>query len=119
MFLGKVIGTVWSSVKWKELGGLKLMVVRPYTAKDLQAGASGSGVPVAPTHDAVVCADVLDSGIGDEVVVAYGHAARVAISEAEALAGGQKPSVPVDAAIVAVVDRFDTSAPEAAPGDGG
>jgi ethanolamine utilization protein EutN len=100
MFLGRVIGTVWSSVKWPELEGLKLLVVRPYSFADL----GGAPPQPAPDHDGVVCADVLDAGVGDDVVIAYGHAARVAV--AGALAEGQRPPVPIDAAVVAVVDRF-------------
>ena len=106
MFLAKVIGSVWSSVKWPELGGLKLLLVRPYSLADL-AGAPGdaaAGVTPAPTHDGVVCADVLGAGVGEDVVVAYGHAARVAVSEL--LPDGAKPNVPIDAAVVAIVDRW-------------
>ncbi len=101
MFLGKVIGSVWSSVKWPELEGLKLLLVRPYSLADL---AGSADAPEAPRHDGVVCADVLGAGIGEDVVIAYGHAARVAVSEM--LPDGAKPSVPIDAAIVAIVDRF-------------
>lgn len=100
MFLAKVIGSVWSSVKWPELGGLKLLLVRPYSLADL----GGAVDKAAPTHDGVVCADVLGAGIGEDVIIAYGHAARVAV--AEALPDGAKPNVPIDAAVVAIVDRF-------------
>lgn len=103
MFLGRVIGTVWSTVKWKQIEGLKLLLVRPYSLADL----GGRPRVVSPTHDAVVCADVLDAGVGDDVVCAYGHAARVAM--AEKLAEGEKPPFPIDAAIVAIVDGMDTS----------
>lgn len=100
MFLAKVIGTVWSSVKWPELDGFKLLLVRPYTLADL----GGTPATTAPTHDGVVCADVLGAGIGEDVVIAYGHAARVAV--AEQLPDGAQPTVPIDAAVVAIVDRF-------------
>ncbi len=104
MFLAKVIGSVWSSVKWPELGGLKLLLVRPYSLADL-AGANALGdAKAAPTHDGVVCADVLGAGVGEDVVIAYGHAARVAVSEL--LPDGAKPNVPIDAAVVAIVDRW-------------
>jgi ethanolamine utilization protein EutN len=95
-----VIGSVWSSVKWPELGGLKLLLVRPYSLADL----GGTPAVTAPTHDGVVCADVLGAGVGEDVVIAYGHAARVAVSEL--LPDGAKPNVPIDAAVVAIVDRF-------------
>ncbi len=100
MFLAKVIGSVWSSVKWPELGGLKLLLVRPYSLADL----GGTPPQAAPTHDGVVCADVLGAGIGEDVVIAYGHAARVAVSEL--MPDGAKPNVPIDAAVVAIVDRY-------------
>jgi ethanolamine utilization protein EutN len=103
MFLGKVIGTVWSTVKWKQTEGLKLLLVRPYSLADL----GGSPTVRAPTHDAVVCADVLDAGVGDDVVIAFGHAARVAV--AEKLPEGERPPHPIDAAIVAIVDGMNLS----------
>jgi len=101
MFLGRVVGSVWSTVKWPEASGLKLLLVRPYCLADLAAGAGGA----QPADDLVVCADRLDAGPGDDVLVAFGHAARVAMSGA--LPAGQKPNVPIDAAVVAVVDRVE------------
>jgi len=106
MFLGRVAGTVWSTVKWPAARGIKLLLVRPYRLGDLAPGAEGRsevGEPSEPTDDLVVCADVLDAGPGDDVIVAFGHAARVAMGEK--LAAGAKPNVPIDAAVVAVVDR--------------
>ncbi len=105
MFLGRVTGTVWSTVKWPEAKGLKLLLVRPYRLGDLAPGATGAGAPSEPTDDLVVCADTLDAGPGDDVLVAFGHAARVAVSEK--LPPGSKPNVPIDAAVVAVVDRVE------------
>jgi ethanolamine utilization protein EutN len=106
VFLAKVIGSVWSSVKWPELGGMKLLLVRPYSLADLGADAAGDAKPakLAPTHDGVVCADVLGAGVGEDVIIAYGHAARVAV--AELLPDGAKPNIPIDAAVVAIVDRW-------------
>jgi ethanolamine utilization protein EutN len=105
MFLGRVAGTVWSTVKWPEAKGLKLLLVRPYRLGDLPPGTveGGAGEASVPTDDLVVCADILDAGPGDDVLVAFGHAARVAISDK--LPPGTKPNVPIDAAVVAVVDR--------------
>jgi len=110
VFLGRVAGTVWSTVKWPELRGLKLLLVRPYRLGDLAPGlppgAGDAGAAASePTDDLVVCADLLDAGPGDDVLVAFGHAARVAVSEK--LAPGAKPNVPIDAAVVAVVDRVE------------
>jgi ethanolamine utilization protein EutN len=103
MFLGRVVGSVWSTVKWPEAVGLKLLLVRPYCLADLDAKAGAAGAQ--PTDDLVVCADRLGAGPGEDVVVAFGHAARVAMSDS--LPAGQKPSVPIDAAVVAVVDRVE------------
>jgi microcompartment protein CcmK/EutM len=106
MFLGRVAGMVWSTVKWPEMAGLKLLLVRPYRLGDLAPGLTSAGAEASePTDDLVVCADLLDAGPGDDVLVAFGHAARVALSEK--LAPDGKPSVPIDAAVVAVVDRVE------------
>jgi ethanolamine utilization protein EutN len=107
MFLGRVAGTVWSTVKWPQAVGIKLLLVRPYRLGDLVPGATGqAGAATSePVDDLVVCADTLDAGPGDDVIVAFGHAARIAVSEK--LAPGSKPMVPIDAAVVAVVDRVD------------
>jgi len=104
MFLGRVAGTVWSTVKWPQAVGIKLLLVRPYRLGDLSPGQAGSAAS-EPTDDLVVCADTLDAGPGDDVIVAFGHAARVALSDK--LPPGSKPMVPIDAAVVAVVDRVD------------
>jgi microcompartment protein CcmK/EutM len=72
-------------------------------APGVAAGVGGAASE--PTDDLVVCADMLDAGPGDDVIVAFGHAARVALSEK--LPPGSKPSVPIDAAVVAVVDRVE------------
>jgi ethanolamine utilization protein EutN len=107
VFLGRVAGSVWSTVKWPQAGGLKLLLVRPYRLGDVAPGAAtgGGAAPSEPVDDLVVCADMLDAGPGDDVIVAFGHAARVALSPG--LAAGAKPDVPIDAAVVAVVDRVE------------
>ncbi len=102
MFLGKVVGSVWSTVKWPEVQGLKLLTVQPYHLSDLTAPAE-ERLPSLP--DLVVAADTLDAGVGDEVVVAYGHAARVALQET--LGPADPTAHPVDAAVVAIVDHLE------------
>lgn len=111
MFLARVVGTVWSSVKWDGLQGLRLLLVRPYHLDDLLARD-----PEDPAdephglHDGVVVADILGAGPGEDVVIAYGHAARVGIEPD--LAPGEAPHYPVDAAVVAIVDRFHAVSPQ-------
>ena len=59
-----------------------------------------------PGHQAeAITNPVLGAGTGEDVIVAFGHAARVALSEK--LPPGSKPSVPIDAAVVAIVDRVE------------
>ncbi len=142
MFLGKVIGTVWSTVKWPQMQGLKLLLVRPYHLADLAAKSAeaGSASPSESAGDftgdltnnlardpagekacaaeAVICVDLLDAGVGDDVVVAFGHAARVAAeaasgqSAAKALAKSTKSTTkPIDAAVVAIVDSIAVARP--------
>jgi ethanolamine utilization protein EutN len=86
MFLGKVIGTVWSTKKTPDLEGVRFLIVHPY---DLDK---------APTTNVVVVADRLGAGAGEVVMCAYGKAARSAI-------GNQDMSI--EAAVVGIVDRVD------------
>ena len=109
MFMARVVGTVWSTVKWDDLEGLKLLLVRPYHMDEL-LGAP----PPTELHDGVVVADILGAGVGEDVVIAYGHSARVAI-EPE-LGPGALPTRPIDAAVVAIVDRFQVEPDEGADG---
>ena len=117
MFVGKVVGTVWSTVKWPGMTGHKLLLVRPYHLADLLLhpqvqSAQASLPPKSPAlppppaaiqSEAVVCIDLLDAGVGDDVIVAFGHAARVA-AESESKPPTSAPITPIDAAVVAVVD---------------
>lgn len=86
MFLGKVIGTVWSTKKTPDLEGVRFLIVHPY---DLDH---------EPTKNVVVVADRLGAGPGETVMCAYGKAARSAI-------GNQDMSI--EAAVVGIVDRVD------------
>ncbi|HEX3143605.1 MAG TPA: EutN/CcmL family microcompartment protein [Pyrinomonadaceae bacterium] len=86
MFLGKVIGTVWSTKKAPDLEGVRFLVVHPF---DLDH---------EPTKNVVVVADRLGAGAGETVMCAYGKAARTAI-------GNQDMSI--EAAVVGIVDRVD------------
>ncbi len=99
MFLARVVGTVWSTVKWPALSGIKLVLVRPIELGDLPEAQ--------PDRDTegVVAADTLDAGVGDLVVVAFGHAARVAV--AQDLGPSDAPPHPIDAAVVMIVDGMN------------
>jgi ethanolamine utilization protein EutN len=86
MFLGKVVGTVWSTKKSPDLEGVRFLIVHPI---DLDK---------EPTKNIVVVADRLGAGPGEVVLVAYGKAARTAV-------GNQEMSI--EAAVVGIVDRMD------------
>lgn len=91
MILGRVVGEVWATRRDARLARTKLLVVRPTGIYEPAFGAR---------H--LVATDDLDAGIGDQVVVCLGAPAR-------ASAGGN--DVPVDAAVMAVVDRAEIDLP--------
>jgi ethanolamine utilization protein EutN len=91
MILGRVVGQVWATRRDARLARAKLLVVRP----------TGIYEPAFDTRH-LVATDELDAGIGDQVVVCLGAPAR-------ASAGGN--DVPVDAAVMAVVDRAEIDLP--------
>ena len=86
MIIGRIIGTVVSTQKDGRLSGKKLLVVRPLNID----GSDTSGY--------VVAVDTVGAGFHERVLVVAGSSAR--------LAAGMK-DVPVDAAIVGVIDTVD------------
>ena len=86
MFLGKVVGTVWSTKKTPDLEGVRFLIVHPI---DLDK---------EPTRNIVVVADRLGAGVGEIVLCAYGKAARTAVGDQE---------MAIEAAVVGIVDRVD------------
>ena len=89
MFLGKVVGTVWSTKKTPDLEGVRFLVVHPI---DLDK---------EPTRNIVVVADRLGAGVGEIVLCGYGKAARTAVGNQE---------MAIEAAVVGIVDRVDVQA---------
>lgn len=87
MFLARVIGTVVASVKYEGLEGVKLMLVE---ALD-RDGKPKSGPPI-------VACDAAQAGVGDHVYC---------VSAREASHATPIRFVPVDAAIVGIVDSVD------------
>ncbi|MEO1001392.1 MAG: EutN/CcmL family microcompartment protein [Pseudomonadota bacterium] len=86
MRIARVTGTATASVKAPGLSGLKLLVL------DLEDGAGGPG------PRGIVAADTVGAGVGERVILAEGSAARLPAATA-----GQ----PVDAAVIAILDRVD------------
>lgn len=88
MFLGKVIGTVWSTKKDENLTGSKLLIVRQL---DLELNEK---------NNFVVAVDSVGAGEGEVVLVATGSSARQT---------NITKNKPVDAVIMAIVDKLDVS----------
>ena len=88
MILGKVVGTVWATRKDEELVGMTFQIVKhvdlDYKVKDTF----------------VIAVDTVQAGVGDVVLVTSGSSARQTV---------KTKNKPVDAVIVAVVDKLDVS----------
>jgi microcompartment protein CcmK/EutM len=86
LFLGKVIGTVWSTKKDENLVGAKFLIVRQL---DLDLSLKSNFV---------VAVDSVGAGEGEVVLVATGSSSR----QTEFT-----KNKPVDAVIMAIVDKLD------------
>lgn len=91
MFLGKVIGTVWSTKKDDKLTGAKFLIVRQL---DLDLN---------PKENFVVAVDSVGAGEGETVLVATGSSSRQT---------NITKDKPVDAVIMAIVDKLDVALKE-------
>jgi microcompartment protein CcmK/EutM len=91
MILGKVIGTVWSTKKDENLVGSKLLIVRQLDL-DFQE-----------KNNFLIAVDSVGAGEGEIVLVASGSSARQTIIT---------KNKPVDAVIMAIVDKLDVSIKE-------
>ncbi|MCB0731576.1 MAG: EutN/CcmL family microcompartment protein [Ignavibacteriae bacterium] len=91
MVLGKVIGTVWSTRKDEKLIGSKFLIVKQL---DLQNKLK---------ENFVVAVDSVGAGVGEVVLYATGSSARQT---------NVTKDKPVDAVIMAIVDKLDISVKE-------
>jgi microcompartment protein CcmK/EutM len=90
MLLGRVIGSVTSTIKHPEYAGHKLMLVQPIDAAGNNAGTS------------VIAVDRVQAGPGDRVIVLQeGSGVR------QILERGQ---IPIRLLIVGIVDEVDVTA---------
>ena len=86
MFIGKVVGTVVSTMKDEKVVSLKLQIVQELNEHN------------QPREKYVVAADAIGAGQGDIVLFAQGSSARQTT-----LTDGK----PIDAAIFAIIDSWD------------
>lgn len=91
MLLGKVIGTVWSTKKDENLVGSKFLIV-----KELELNYDDK-------DNYVIAVDSVGAGVGEIVLVAQGSSAR------QTNFTNKKP---IDAVIMAIVDKLDISKKE-------
>ena len=91
MILGRVIGTVWATRKDEQTVGMKFLLVREVE------------LDLTPTSSFVVAVDSVGAGVGEIVLVAQGSSGR----QTELTR-----NKPVDAVIMAIVDRLDVDEDE-------
>ena len=89
MYLGKVIGTVVSTIKTPSLTGSKFLIVEKIN-QDLTA-----------KKQTEIAVDTVGAGDGETVIVVGGSSAR--------MSNGKKTDLPVDAAIIGIVDTVEIS----------
>lgn len=86
MLLGKVVGTVWATQKEPRLESLRFLIVQNVDLAN-------------KTQDPfVIAVDSVGAGLGETVLVAQGSSARQTTVTKDR---------PVDAVIIAIVDRLD------------
>jgi ethanolamine utilization protein EutN len=87
VILGRVVGEVWATRKHDALAGRKLLLIEPR-------------LWYAPSHQVghLVAVDSVGAGVGEDVVVCMGDPARRQLGST---------SIPVEAAVCAIVDRLD------------
>jgi ethanolamine utilization protein EutN len=86
MFLGRVIGSAWATRKYQGLDGNKMLVVQPLDKERRPVGRPA------------VAVDVVDAGEGDLVFLVRAREASLALAT---------KGLPVDLAIVGIVERMD------------
>jgi len=86
MYLGRVVGRVWSTVKNAAFEGQRFLVVQPITPEGANAGKR------------IVCTDMTGAGAGEIVYWVRGREASFALPQ---------PEVPADFTIVGIVDEMN------------
>ena len=86
MYLGRVVGCVWSAVKNRNLEGERMLVIQPLTPE------------LANTGQRLICTDCTGAGAGELIYWVRGREASFAFLPAE---------VPSDATIVGIVDELN------------
>ena len=97
MIIAKVTGAVVSTMKDRRLSGYKLAIVQEFSPEKGKV----KGEPF-------VAVDIFGSGLGSLVCVTTGSPAQLVLSgSGQSDAGQPQQPLPVDAAIVAIIDEID------------
>jgi len=88
MFLGRVVGSVWSTVKAPNLEGQRLLIVQPLSAE------------LKNTGKRLICTDATGAGAGELVYWCRGRESSFPFLPKE---------VPTDATIVGIIDSLDVN----------
>jgi ethanolamine utilization protein EutN len=94
MYLGRVVGCVWCTVKNRSLEGQRILVVQPLTPALKNTGRK------------LLCGDSTGAGAGELVYWVRGREASMAFAPAEP---------PFDTTIVGIVDSVHLKPPAASP----
>ena len=86
MNIGRVIGSVWATRKYKALKQKRMLFLQPMTFVGKDIGGQ------------IVALDTMDAGIGDTVIY---------VSSTEATVPFKPTPTPTDATIVGIIDRVD------------
>lgn len=86
MYLGRVVGRVWATVKNPSLDGQRMLLVQPLTPE------------LQNTGKRIVCTDCTGAGAGEIIYWVRGREASFPFQPAE---------VPTDTTIVGIVDSID------------
>lgn len=85
MQLAKIIGKVWATKKADALEGQRFALAQ-------MMNAAGQLSP-----QTLVACDTIGAGVGDTVLIAHGHAARLALGR----------DIPADCVVIAIIDSVE------------
>ena len=88
MFLGRVVGSVWSTMKASNLEGQRLLIVQPLSPEMKRTGKQ------------ILCTDSTGAGAGELVYWCRGRESSFPFLPKE---------VPTDATIVGIIDSLDVN----------
>jgi ethanolamine utilization protein EutN len=86
VFIAKVIGTVWATIKDKNLNGFKIQIIQPLNSKQEEIG------------NPIMAVDTIGAGPGELVMY---------ITACEAVIPMDIKEAPVDASIVGIIEKIN------------